>query len=751
MILIAITLDAYMTAREVLQRLARRGLWLDPDDPAAAEHIDSHVRLTGLDRGEIARRLRRDPKTHGIAIRRQWFATILWYSKPVEEVLVRCGNSAPDRPLVDVLNLHETDAEKPVPPPAPGVTPARSGVIVEDHVVLGVSHVEPPRRQAPLPPSMPSPAGASKDTEAAAGSAGDFGLGGMRGTGGVLVRETPLSTPASAPKSIEAWPRIDAPPYVPAGKEFDVVVGFAREQQAATSAGGPARIPVPAGSTSVDVTVQLVASGIDAPQGWSQTMKVDSLDPYNASVTFKLTGREPVGPEPVHLTRLEVRFVTNGEVCGTASRPIVILASAANSIPNESDPRNSTGAPWLAEPVTASASVMSPGGSPIDLTIEISKPDGNAARGTFVCQISSPHAEVMNTGPFPIDFSDDAASFAGNMIDRIRTYGNQSLVSTAMQSIGNDIARTLPDEVFDAIYVVAQKTAPDPPTVLFVSAEPYVPWDLTTLDPPLDATRPGYLGAQVILGRWIRDGRSAASARSPLPVGVGIPRRITRPPAMPPASIVVKDMAVMAAFYKGSGLAQLPHAEAEALALVKSHGALPLAATPQTLMQLLGATLERNFERIGGAAAIHFAGHGQYDAAVPNSSMMYLSDGTTISSSLFNAANYGTYMQPLIFLNACLIGNGGELLGNAGGFPGECLRGGFGGVLGALWEVDDAVAADVAREFWGRALPKDRSRAEPVAAVLRDLRAKYHADLTKLPVATYLSYVFYGHPRLTLQ
>ena len=98
-----------------------------------------------------------------------------------------------------------------------------------------------------------------------------------------------------------------------------------------------------------------------------------------------------------------------------------------------------------------------------------------------------------------------------------------------------------------------------------------------------------------------------------------------------------------------------------------------------------------------------------------------------------------------------MAGIGDELLGDMGGFPGNCLKGGFGGVLGALWEVDDKVAHDLALEFWQRALPLGGAKAEPVGGILRDLRAKYVPDPGTAPVTTYLSYVFYGHPRLTLQ
>jgi CHAT domain-containing protein len=210
-------------------------------------------------------------------------------------------------------------------------------------------------------------------------------------------------------------------------------------------------------------------------------------------------------------------------------------------------------------------------------------------------------------------------------------------------------------------------------------------------------------------------------------------------------------MAVMAGMYQATaGLRRLPEAEAEANELRGRFDAVPLAASLQSLKQLLDAKLEHNFHAIGGVEAVHFAGHGDFDPTRPDGSVLFLSDGRPLSSLLFRSANYGGERQPLIFLNACMIGIGGELLGDMGGFPGNCLKGGFGGVLGALWEVDDRVAKDVALEFWRRAMPAS-GKPEPVAAILRDLRAKYVVDPATVPIATYLAYVYYGHPRLTLE
>lgn len=211
-------------------------------------------------------------------------------------------------------------------------------------------------------------------------------------------------------------------------------------------------------------------------------------------------------------------------------------------------------------------------------------------------------------------------------------------------------------------------------------------------------------------------------------------------------------MAVMAGLYRAeSGLARLPEAETEARTLQQTYAAVPLPASLQGVKQLLDARVSDRGQPIGGVEAIHFAGHGDYDPATPDSAVVYLSDGAPLFASLFGSARYGGETSPMFFLNACMAGIGDELLGDAGGFPGNCLDGGFAGVLGALWAIDDKLAHEVAIEFWRRALPTGGSDPEPVGAILQDLRAKYVPDAVTAPAATYLAYVYYGHPRLTLR
>ena len=757
MLVSPIVLDASMTAAEVLRRLAKNGLWLDPSEPEAAAWIKESAAPVDIPPSVAARQLAQ-PVTHAMAaIRRQWFANVLWYIRPIGFVLDRCQSVPPGTTLLDALNLHEPDSRLPIALPQPGRMPAGDGLVLAGDTPVAVSvnlpHAAPPRREESIPPVSPVPPPRPAPVPGGAGIGTTTGtvqppvasppwvgvdLGATRGGGG---------GPSSAPPEqvVQTWPWLDAPKYMPARTEFRIVVGFARERQPEVT-GGQVTLRAPQGVDQVQLTVELTAEGVHAPEGWTRPMPTRLADPASASVSFKLIGLDPPGPEPVHLTMLEIRFLLeNGEVCGTASKPLVI-GQAGQSAP----PVRNEGTAWLAQPPTASAVDLTADVDPPDLTIELMKPDGNVARGNFVCRLRSPHKLKAGRGPFPIDFGEDAKSFARTIVDRIRLYGATALVDNYVRSFGGAVADKLPQAAHDALREVAAITAPRPPAVLFISAEPYVPWELAYIDPPLDPKRPPYLGAQVVLGRWLRDkpiDDTSPSALAPLPGGAA---RVEKPPVAPPREIPVQHMAVVAGIYPAtSGFRSLPEAKVEATDLTAIYQAIPLAASAQSISQLLDAKLEQNFVPVGGADAVHFAGHGEFDPNRPDASVLFLSDGMPLSSDLFRGARYGGAQQPLIFLNACMIGIGGEMLGDMGGFPGNCLKGGFGGVLGALWEVNDLLARHIAMEFWKRVLPPAGGTGEPIAEVLRDIRAAYALAAPFVP--TYLAYVYYGHPRLKLR
>ncbi len=738
MILSPVVLDADMRAEEVLARLARHGIWEDEDHPAVqarlaalrarwrqaglADKAQRAARADRLDMRAEAQRLHRDTSRYGAAIRQRRGARVAWHARAMREVLARCLAAPPDAVLGDVMALAADRDASPMDANEEGDVALRTGVLLQDGLPVGVSLV-------PWSPfDEPFAARARRRPEPT-----------FRG-------EPAAAMPAGPGAALDAWPWLDAPDRCQAGEPFTVTAALSDQTMAGASA--PMHLQAEAGAAWIDLDVVLMAGqGVATLSGWQQPMRVMLDDPFSARAAFQLVGLDPPDGAASSLTMLELRYVRDGVVCGAAARPLLIQARVPGSAQPSQAPRDDEGgddAPSGAAPMQAVCAPMAwqADAAPPDLTIEIAKPDRDAAQGHYVCRMDSPHALATPLGPVDMDLGDDARTFASQMADELRLHADDPLAELVMESNGRLVASRLPPTVMQALQEVALQVAPAVPAVLIVSAEPYVPWELAWLDPPLDASRPAYLGAQVLLGRWLRTDLPAAADGKVRP----------RPALQPQSSLTVRHLAAMAAWYQAdSGLVRLPMAEDEVGRLAIDFGARALDATADALRQILTAALPAPPGDDVAPDAVHFAGHGDVDIGLSEGSALFLSDGKPISAKVFRAARYGGEHQPLLFLNACMLGIGGDLLGSSGGFPGHSLHGGFGAVLGALWAVDDQVAHDLALAFWRRAWPTPDGPGEPIAAILRELRAQYASGGPDAPGrATYLAYVYYGHPRLRL-
>ena len=239
-------------------------------------------------------------------------------------------------------------------------------------------------------------------------------------------------------------------------------------------------------------------------------------------------------------------------------------------------------------------------------------------RGRYQCVIRNAHGVPVPDHPLMIDLGEDADSFAKTLIDDVRRYSGSILIDQFLGSMGTKVAGKLPPEFWTVLQAVAAKVADRPVTLQLNSAEPYVPWELARVKPALDATRPSFLGAQVIMGRWI--------------IGDGV--------KMPPrGSLSIRAMAIMVGMYNvQTGLRELPEAKAEAkelLAAYESLPAIPLQATENDLYSLLKASLNYRYDNIGGVEAVHFAGHGEVDPTRPGDAALYLSNGMPLDPILF--------------------------------------------------------------------------------------------------------------------
>ena len=200
------------------------------------------------------------------------------------------------------------------------------------------------------------------------------------------------------------------------------------------------------------------------------------------------------------------------------------------------------------------------------------------------------------------------------------------------------------------------------------------------------------------------------------------------------------------------GQAQVPQLRVKKLALVvPDDSRLPFAAAERDHMLSL-KTGERAVESIpatfldvqaalasGLYDAWHFSGHGSFrNEPQPERSAMILQGGDKLTPEDLSGrvANLGK-PHPLVFLNACQIGQSGMGLTGMGGWASRFLKAGAGGFLGAYWSIYDEPALNFAKAFYDRLFAGD-----PVGKAAREARLAIKG--TGDP--TWLAYTVFADP-----
>lgn len=320
-------------------------------------------------------------------------------------------------------------------------------------------------------------------------------------------------------------------------------------------------------------------------------------------------------------------------------------------------------------------------------------------------------------GPFSTE-SGDTQQFAKQLAGLRGQYGDAS--SGAMEELavtGQSITKLIPAEIMRDALVPALAGA-EPPAILIMTDEPFIPWELARLSPTQLNGRPrAFLGGVARIGRWW--------------TGAGLPG--------PASSRSIEHLSAVAATQYATHLTvvTLPFAKAERdwLSTTYKEIAIQVEAQYPDIETWLD-TAPRRRGHLG-----HIALHGFSDAQA-NVHGMILGDGKVLTPNRL-AGEFDEGDTPrfeVLFLNACQVGTAGERLGRIEGFPGALLSGGATAFIGPLWEVQDSVAERVAEQFYTRVL----GGGEEVGEALRQLRSSSGGSITPW------AYLFYGHPRLRL-
>lgn len=289
-----------------------------------------------------------------------------------------------------------------------------------------------------------------------------------------------------------------------------------------------------------------------------------------------------------------------------------------------------------------------------------------------------------------------------------------------MIGTGKRIKKNMPVWVQKNLLELSRLPDVQRPTVLIVSSEPSIPWELAYLRLGEREGNKDFLGAFFVVGRWV-------FGQKDIDTGKQIPEY------PPPMSVHVQSMAVISGDYsKTKHWNALKGAEEEAAGLVKTYGATSVTADRQ-----LATWLDEH----PNVDLIHFAVHGKWDLTGSQSGIV-LVDGGVLKPDVVMGITF--QKKPFVFLNACQLGQGEETLGDYGGIAEAFLEAGAAGVVAALWNVDDRKAKELAEEFYKTV---KTTETEPGELFRRERSGFWEDTKSKL----FLAYQFFGHPRLRMK
>ena len=159
-----------------------------------------------------------------------------------------------------------------------------------------------------------------------------------------------------------------------------------------------------------------------------------------------------------------------------------------------------------------------------DLTIRITKDAKQPT--TLIWDVYSPHFDtLLMLEESPRLDAGDPATFLGEVVRKASDALDVERGFQALRGMGLSIAQLMPAAIQDMIRQVGGLCAPAPPTVMLATQDPYIPWELAVLEPPIGTAggRSPFLGAQAAIGRWPlpNSHRRRAAPRNQSPSAIG--------------------------------------------------------------------------------------------------------------------------------------------------------------------------------------------------------------------------------------
>ena len=501
-------------------------------------------------------------------------------------------------------------------------------------------------------------------------------------------------------------PLLDAPHSVVAGEEFALSLGLRPDPSSDLLGSEPIEIP-PETGPQYHLTVHVTAIGFSIREGenWRHTLFVDWTDQPYPSTTIHLTA-EPLGEAPAQARFIKATYEVGGHTVSVAARAIAVLAEPASPLPPMPKSRLSQ----VHIPISD---------VPPDLTVHLFR-DSEEGRLWMTFNSSNDQIRIPDE-ELELSVGDSSEEFARQLVDSMNAVEGGPAMWDTLLGASRRIGRVLQGrngkgDFWRILHEVVDGVADGIPSVLLLSEEPYIPWELASEPgPDNDAGEKPYLSQRVAIGRW--------------------PLDIERQP--PPHFKSVQAMAVVSGDYEDIPYWDpLKNALQEAGELERLYSAVHVEAT----YDLVRSAIQGNPIR----DVLHMAIHGKYDAHSIENGLILINPEDREHVTLTPTAITGMTVpgEPFVFLNACQVGNNSEVLGLYSGVAAAFLDRGATAVVAPLWNVKDDRAKTVAVEFY-----EDVFANTPVGEAMRRRRVEFDANSE---TSTFMAYQYFGHPLLRI-
>lgn len=512
------------------------------------------------------------------------------------------------------------------------------------------------------------------------------------------------------------------PDVVITGDPFTAVVGLAAHKSKDTVSTG--MVTLPGGTSTLDLVLLYDPESFRVQGPARHRLTVSDGAPY-PTVSLSLTALYVEDGPPIR--RIGVQLLSVGRVVGVVWRGVAVVddLGQVDGAPSQ---------PGRERQLLDLAPLLDP--EPPDLVLSVCRSEVSADTWVWSAYAANP-AVLTPDGPNGTTLTGDSRTFAANARRFVERNADRVAEFVQFHGQGLLVGAAVPGPIEQSLRsLLALPGRSSAPTVLLLTEEPFVPWEIAAFRPALASPWGGdapFLGAHVAVGRW--------------------PLVERRPRPDPRREVTVRDAAVVTAKYVGvPKWGELAHAEAEAV-VVAGRFTPPARTIEPTLVAVLGVLTGQPRTDL-----LHVALHGQFDGEGNEEGIVLIrKDPAGAATPQFLTpvmAETGALDGTFVFLNACQVAASRVVLGSYGGFADTLLRIGAGGVVAPLWNVDDVVAGAVAEQFYDLIWPSEAPGVS-VGEALRIIRAGYTRGAvdaaTPGVMATLVAFQFFGHPGLRLR